>query len=182
MDIIGVLHPGYHRPLVTARQPEHDRLYQQPNGRSRAPSVRDGPATPKPSRREGATYPKGSLRRCEFCCLGPSPPPPLVGNQTAHRSTRLGISEPYRMCPTGYDDKPHIPPLEGSQPPDPKPFISRPEALSHSLCMGNTWDSGTRIFSTKEGPTASSTDVPSDKDELNSVPPHVGQLGLATML
>jgi hypothetical protein len=121
MDIVGVLYPGYHRPLVTARQPEHDRLYQQPNGRSRAPSVRDGPATPKPSRREGATYPKGIIRRCELCCLGPSPPP-LVGNQTAHRSTRLGISGPYRMCPTGYDDKPHIPPLEGSQPPDPKAF------------------------------------------------------------
>jgi hypothetical protein len=64
----------------------------------------------------------------------------------------------------------------------PKPFASQLEALSHSLRMGNTWDSRTRTFSTKEGPTASSTDVPSDKDELNSVPPHVGQLGLATML
>jgi hypothetical protein len=52
----------------------------------------------------------------------------------------------------------------------PKPFTSGPEALCHSLRMGNTWDSGTRTFSTIEGPTASSTDVPSDKDELNSAP------------
>jgi hypothetical protein len=37
-------------------------------------------------------------------------------------------------------------------------------------------------LSTKEGPTASSIDVPSDKDELNSVLPHVGKLGLDAML
>jgi hypothetical protein len=63
----------------------------------------------------------------------------------------------------------------------PKPFISELEALSHSLRVGNIRDLGTRTF-TKEGPTTSSTDVPSDKDELNSVPPHLGQLGLTTTL
>jgi hypothetical protein len=57
---IRVLYHGYRKMPVTARQPEHDQLYQ-PNGRSRTPSVRDGPATPKPARREGATYPKGIL-------------------------------------------------------------------------------------------------------------------------
>jgi hypothetical protein len=64
----------------------------------------------------------------------------------------------------------------------PKPLTSKPEALSQSLRVGNTWDSGTRTISTKEGPTISSTDVPSDKDELNSTSPHVGQLGWAAML
>jgi hypothetical protein len=64
----------------------------------------------------------------------------------------------------------------------PRPFISRPEALSHSLRVGNMRDSGTQTFSTKKGPTASSTDVPLDKDELNSTPPHVGQIGLAATL
>jgi hypothetical protein len=112
----------------------------------------------------------------------PPPPPPPLGNQTAHRGARLGISGPYGTCPVGYEDKPHIPPPEGSRPPDPKAFISGSEALSHSLRVGNTRDSKTRTFSTKEGPIASSTNIPSDKDELISAPPHVGQLGLAPML
>jgi hypothetical protein len=86
------------------------------------------------------------------------------------------------MRPVGYDDKPHIPPPEGFWPPDPKPFISGLEALSHSLRMGNTRDSGTQTFSTKEGPTASSTNVPLDKDELNSAPPHIRQPGLVATL
>jgi hypothetical protein len=74
MKFVEVLYPGYRSPLVTAQQPEHDRLYQQPNGRSQAPSVKDVPATPKPARREGATYLKGILRRCEPCCMGPWSP------------------------------------------------------------------------------------------------------------
>jgi hypothetical protein len=109
-------------------------------------------------------------------------PDPRPGNQIAHRGARLGISGPYGICPARYDDKPHIPhqKIPGLQ--TPKSLISGPEALSHSLRMGNTRDSGAQTFSTKEGPTASSTEVPSDKDELNSVPPHVGQLGLAAIL
>jgi hypothetical protein len=64
----------------------------------------------------------------------------------------------------------------------PKPFTYRPESLSHSLHVGNTRDSGAQTFSTKEGPTASSTDEPSDKDELNSAPLHVGSLDLVATL
>jgi hypothetical protein len=64
----------------------------------------------------------------------------------------------------------------------PKPFTSGPETLSHSLSVGNMRDSWARTFSTKEGPTASSIDDPSEKDELNSGPPHVGPLGLAATI
>jgi hypothetical protein len=108
------------------------------------------------------------------------PPPPREPYSTPGRLA--GVSDPYGISPLGCDDKPHIPPLESSRPLTPKPITSRLEALSHSPRVGNTWDSGTQTFSTKEGPTASSTDVPSDKDELNLVLPHVGQLGWVATL
>jgi hypothetical protein len=108
------------------------------------------------------------------------PPPP--GYQAAIWGACLGISDPYGITPMDCDDKPHIPLPETSRTPDAKPFTSGPEALSHSLCVGNTRDSGTWTFSTKEGPTASSTNVPSEKDEHNSALTHLGQLGWAAML
>jgi hypothetical protein len=160
---------GFYTPGTTGRRLPPDNMNMSDFTNRQMVGVRppvSGMAPPLLNQQGGRGPPiqRGSYK-CANHAVWDLPP----GNQTAHRGTQLGISGPYRLCLAGYNNKPHIPPTEGSQPLVPK-------ALSHSLRVGNTRDSGTRTFSTKAGLTTSSTDVPSDKNELNSAPPHVGQL------
>jgi hypothetical protein len=170
---------GFYTPGIAGRRLRLDNLNTTDFTTSQMAGVRppvSGTTLPLLNQPEGRGPPirRGSYEGVNRAVWDSAPPK----NQTAHRGTQLGISGPYGIGSTGYDDKPHIPPhwkVPGFR--TPQPFTSEPEALSHYLRVGITRDSGTRTFSTMEGPTASSTDVPSDKDELSLVLPHVGQLG-----
>jgi hypothetical protein len=61
----------------------------------------------------------------------------------------------------------------------PRPYTSRLRDISLSLRINDMQHQGNRTFSTKGRPTTLGTNMPMDKDELNSAPPHMQRQSLA---
>jgi hypothetical protein len=102
---VRVLYLGYRGPPVTAQQPGHDQLHQQPNDWSRVPSARDDPTTPD----QGGQGP--SIQRGSF---GNRPCHMDSGTKQQTRVFSSGGATPHGTCLTGHDSKPHALSLEGS--------------------------------------------------------------------
>jgi hypothetical protein len=78
-----------------------------------------------------------------------------------------------------HSGKPHVSHWKVPDHWTPRPFMSELRDLSPSLRVNDTQHHETRTLSTKEGPTALGTNMPSNKDGLNPTPPHMVRQSLA---
>jgi hypothetical protein len=102
---------GFYTPGIAGRRLRLDNLNTTDFTTSQMAGVRppvSGTTLPLLNQPEGRGPPirRGSYEGVNRAVWDSAPPK----NQTAHRGTQLGISGPYGIGSTGYDDKPHIPP------------------------------------------------------------------------